>query len=93
MRAERLEVACALPVSVDGMPVVATVVMADDKRHGTPARPHRVRGGAAASLAANIAAAPTAAHVPPPTAGGGCCATARDRRRKPPGPDVPPAAR
>jgi hypothetical protein len=58
--AERPEVAYALPVSVDGMLVVATVVMVDDKR-----RTHRVRpiarlaftAGVLASIAANIAAA------------------------------------
>jgi Protein of unknown function (DUF2637) len=58
--AERPEVAYALPVSVDGMLVVATVVMVDDKRHGNQARPiTRVAftAGVAASLAANIAAA------------------------------------
>ena len=58
--AERPEVAYALPVSVDGMLVVATVVMADDRRHGNRARPiARIAfaAGVAASLAANIAAA------------------------------------
>ena len=57
---ERPEVAYALPFSVDGMLVVASVVMVDDKRHG-----HRVRpiarlafaAGVLASVAANIAAA------------------------------------
>jgi hypothetical protein len=57
---ERPEVAYALPFSVDGMLVVATVVMVDDKRHA-----HRVRpiarlaftAGVLASVAANIAAA------------------------------------
>ena len=57
---ERPEVAYALPFSVDGMLVVATVVMVDDKR-----RAHRVRpiarlafaAGVLASVAANIAAA------------------------------------
>src|SRR5262245_65234744 len=57
---ERPEVAYALPGSVDGMLVVATVVMVDDKR-----RNHRVRpiarlafaAGVLASVAANIAAA------------------------------------
>lgn len=58
--AERPEVAYALPVSVDGMLVVATVVMVDDKRRGHRPRPiARVAfaAGVAASLAANIAAA------------------------------------
>lgn len=57
---ERPEVAYALPFSVDGMLVVATVVMVDDKR-----RAHRVRpiarlaftAGVLASIGANIAAA------------------------------------
>jgi hypothetical protein len=57
---ERPEVAYALPCSVDGMLVVASVVMVDDKR-----RNHRVRpvariafaAGVLASVAANIAAA------------------------------------
>ncbi|WP_213456592.1 DUF2637 domain-containing protein [Rhizomonospora bruguierae] len=57
---ERPEVAYALPFSVDGMLVVASVVMVDDKR-----RNHRVRpiarlafaAGVLASVAANIAAA------------------------------------
>ena len=57
---ERPEVAYGLPFSVDGMLVVATIVMVDDKR-----RTHRVRpmarlaftAGVTASIAANIAAA------------------------------------
>jgi hypothetical protein len=57
---ERPEVAYGLPCSVDGMLVVATIVMVDDKR-----RAHRVRpmarlaftAGVIASIAANIAAA------------------------------------
>ncbi|MEV4201085.1 DUF2637 domain-containing protein [Micromonospora globbae] len=57
---ERPEVAYALPFSVDGMLVVASVVMVDDKR-----RNHRVRpvarvafaAGVLASVVANIAAA------------------------------------
>jgi hypothetical protein len=57
---ERPEVAYAMPFSVDGMLVVASVVMADDKR-----RAGRIRlipriaftAGVAASVAANIAAA------------------------------------
>ncbi|GIJ56214.1 hypothetical protein Vau01_037300 [Virgisporangium aurantiacum] len=57
---ERPEVAYALPFSVDGMLIVASVVMVDDKR-----RSHRVRpiarlaftAGVLASVAANIAAA------------------------------------
>ena len=36
---ERPEVAYGLPASVDGMLVVATIVMVDDKRHGRPVRP------------------------------------------------------
>jgi hypothetical protein len=58
--AERREVAYALPVSVDGMLVVATVVMVDDKRHTHRVRPVArlaVSVGVAASVAANIAAA------------------------------------
>ena len=58
--AERAEVAWALPFSVDGMLIVSTIVMVDDKRHG-----HRVRPmarlafttGVIASIAANIAEA------------------------------------
>ena len=57
---ERPEVAYGLPFSVDGMLVVATIVMVDDKH-----RTHRVRpmarlaftAGVIASIAANIAAA------------------------------------
>ncbi|HLL66465.1 MAG TPA: DUF2637 domain-containing protein [Micromonosporaceae bacterium] len=57
---ERAEVAWALPFSVDGMLIVSTIVMVDDKRRG-----HRVRpmariaftAGVIASIAANIAAA------------------------------------
>ncbi|MEJ3745510.1 DUF2637 domain-containing protein [Actinomycetes bacterium KLBMP 9797] len=57
---ERPEVAYALPISVDGMLVVASIVMVDDKR-----RDHRVRPtarlaftvGVLASIGANIAAA------------------------------------
>lgn len=57
---ERPQVAYALPFSVDGMLIVASVVMVDDKR-----RAHRVRpiarlaftAGMLASIAANIAAA------------------------------------
>lgn len=57
---ERPEVAYALPFSVDGMLIVASVVMVDDKR-----RSHRVRpvarlaftAGVLASVAANVAAA------------------------------------
>jgi hypothetical protein len=57
---ERREVAYALPFSVDGMLVVATVVMVDDKRHAHRARPvARLAfiAGVLASVAANIAAA------------------------------------
>ncbi|MDG6110249.1 DUF2637 domain-containing protein [Dactylosporangium aurantiacum] len=57
---ERPEVAYVLPISVDGMLIVASAVMVEDKRNG-----HRVRwsariafvAGVAASVAANIAAA------------------------------------
>jgi hypothetical protein len=57
---ERPEVAYVLPISVDGMLIVASAAMVEDKRHG-----HRVRwsarvafvAGVAASVAANIAAA------------------------------------
>ena len=58
--AERREVAYVLPVSVDGMLVVATVVMVDDERHIRRVRPTRRLAfsvGVAASLAANVAAA------------------------------------
>jgi len=57
---ERPEVAYALPFSVDGMLVVASVVMVDDRRQGRPVRVvARVAftAGVAASIAANIAAA------------------------------------
>jgi Protein of unknown function (DUF2637) len=57
---ERPEVAHALPFSVDGMLVVASVVMVDDRRQGRPVRAAaRVAftAGVAASIAANIAAA------------------------------------
>src|SRR5437762_3811524 len=57
---ERPEVAYALPFSVDGMLVVASVAMVDDKRSGRRVRPvSRVAfaAGVAASVAANIAAA------------------------------------
>jgi predicted DNA-binding protein (UPF0251 family) len=57
---ERPEVAYALPFSVDGMLVVASVVMVDDRRRGRPVRVvARVAftAGVAASIAANIAAA------------------------------------
>jgi AraC-like DNA-binding protein len=57
---ERPEVAYVLPISVDGMLIVASAAMVEDKRNG-----HRVRwsariafaAGVAASVAANIAAA------------------------------------
>ncbi len=57
---ERPEVAFVLPLSVDGMLIVASTAMVEDKRHG-----RRVRWsariafttGVAASVAANIAAA------------------------------------
>ncbi len=57
---ERIEVAYALPFSVDGMLVVATVAMADDRRHGRRVRPIArlaFAAGVTASVAANIAAA------------------------------------
>jgi hypothetical protein len=57
---ERPEVAWLLPFSVDGMLVVASVAMVDDKRSGRRVRPvARVAfaAGVAASVAANIAAA------------------------------------
>lgn len=57
---ERAEVAYVLPLSVDGMLVVATVAMADDKRCGRTVRlSARVAflAGVVASVAANIAAA------------------------------------
>ncbi len=57
---ERPDVAHALPFSVDGMLVVASVVMVDDRRQGRPVRvAARVAftTGVAASIAANIAAA------------------------------------
>lgn len=57
---ERPEVAWLLPFSVDGMLVVASVAMVDDKHSGRRVRPMaRVAfaAGVAASIAANIAAA------------------------------------
>lgn len=57
---ERPEVAYVLPISVDGMLVVASTAMVEDKRHGRPVRwSARVAfvAGVAASVAANIAAA------------------------------------
>jgi hypothetical protein len=57
---ERPEVAYALPFSVDGMLLVSTIVMADDKRRGHGGRPLARLSfiiGVAASVAANIAAA------------------------------------
>ena len=57
---ERPEVAYALPFSVDGMLVVASVVMVDDRRQGRPVRMVArlaFTAGVAASIAANIAAA------------------------------------
>ncbi|WFE22787.1 DUF2637 domain-containing protein [Solwaraspora sp. WMMD937] len=57
---ERPEVAYVLPISVDGMLIVASTVMVDDRRAGRPVR-WSVRiafvAGVAASVAANIAAA------------------------------------
>lgn len=61
---ERPEVAYVLPISVDGMLIVASTVMVDDKRTGGRVRwSARIAfvAGVAASVAANIAAAePTA---------------------------------
>ncbi|WP_327005499.1 DUF2637 domain-containing protein [Dactylosporangium sp. NBC_01737] len=61
---ERPEVAYVLPISVDGMLIVASTVMVDDKRNGGRVRwSARIAfvAGVAASVAANIAAAePTA---------------------------------
>jgi|GEM_PF-6062208 len=61
---ERPEVAYVLPISVDGMLIVASAVMVDDKRAGRSVRwSARIAFivGVAASVAANIAAAhPTA---------------------------------
>jgi Protein of unknown function (DUF2637) len=57
---ERPEVAWLLPFSVDGMLVVASVAMVDDKRSGRRVRPMAriaFAAGVAASIAANIAAA------------------------------------
>ncbi|MFI5908774.1 DUF2637 domain-containing protein [Dactylosporangium sp. NPDC051541] len=57
---ERPEVAYVLPLSVDGMLIVATTVMVDDKRHGGRVRwSARIAfvAGVAASVGANIAAA------------------------------------
>jgi hypothetical protein len=57
---ERAEVAVTLPLSADGMLVVASVAMLDDRRCGRRVRPAaRVAfiAGVAASMAANIAAA------------------------------------
>ncbi|MFC7484362.1 DUF2637 domain-containing protein, partial [Luedemannella flava] len=60
---ERPEVAYVLPASVDGMLIVASVVMADDKRTGRKVRwSARIAflAGVLASVAANVAhAAPT----------------------------------
>ena len=55
---ERPEVAYVLPASVDGMLIVASVAMADDKRTGRKVRTSaRIAfvAGVAASLAANVA--------------------------------------
>ncbi|KAB1947548.1 DUF2637 domain-containing protein [Micromonospora sp. ALFpr18c] len=57
---ERPEVALVLPISVDGMLIVASTAMVEDKREGRPVRwSARVAfvAGVAASVAANIAAA------------------------------------
>ena len=57
---ERPQVAYALPFSVDGMLIVASVVMVDDKRRAGRVRPIArlaFTAGMVASIAANIAAA------------------------------------
>ncbi|MGX4657380.1 DUF2637 domain-containing protein [Micromonospora sp. SCSIO 07396] len=57
---ERPEVAYVLPISVDGMLIVASTAMVDDKRAGRPVRwSARIAflAGVGASVAANIAAA------------------------------------
>jgi Protein of unknown function (DUF2637) len=57
---ERPEVAYALPFSVDGMLIVATIVMVDDRRRHASVRPIArlaFAAGVAASVAANVAAA------------------------------------
>ncbi len=57
---ERPEVAYALPFSVDGMLIVATIVMVDDRRRHANVRPIArlaFAAGVAASVAANVAAA------------------------------------
>jgi hypothetical protein len=57
---ERPEVAYALPLSVDGMLIVATIVMVDDKHRAGRVRPTArlaFTTGVLASIAANIAAA------------------------------------
>jgi hypothetical protein len=54
------QVAYALPFSVDGMLIVATIVMVDDKHHAGRVRPMArlaFTAGVIASIAANIAAA------------------------------------
>jgi hypothetical protein len=61
---ERPEVAYVLPISVDGMLVVASAAMVEDKRAGRNVRwSARIAflAGMAASVAANIAAAPPSA--------------------------------
>ena len=57
---ERPEVAYVLPISVDGMLIVASTVMVDDQRAGRPVRwSARIAflAGVTASVAANITAA------------------------------------
>jgi hypothetical protein len=57
---ERASVAYVLPISVDGMLVVASTAMVDDRRAGRPVRwSARIAfvAGVGASMAANIAAA------------------------------------
>jgi hypothetical protein len=59
---ERPEVAYVLPISVDGMLIVASTVMVDDQRAGRPVRwSARIAflAGVTASVAANITAQPT----------------------------------
>ena len=92
---ERPEVAWLLPLSVDGMLVVASVAMVDDRRHRRRVRPAaRVAFviGVAASVAANIAAAephPPARGSSQRVAGGGAAAAgggdARPHRPRPAG--------
>ncbi|HEX6075526.1 MAG TPA: DUF2637 domain-containing protein [Micromonosporaceae bacterium] len=55
------DLAKLLPISVDGLLVVASIVMTEDREAGRPARPWARASfviGVVASVAANIAAAP-----------------------------------